>query len=220
MLAEGFVAFIALVTVMIVAPATLGASPPPGKIYGDGIGRFFTLLLGEQSLGFATTFGAMALSTFVFDTIDVSTRLGRYIVQELFGWRSRLGAVVGTIATVVVAAIFLRFGGEGSYRTFWTLFGASNQLLAALTLVAVAAWLRQDGRPAHFVAIPMAFVISITLWALTRLLLGNLEATQGVDIAFANAVAAAVLIALALFLLYRGWRGVRAAPEPLVRRAA
>jgi phosphate starvation-inducible membrane PsiE len=66
----------------------------------------------------------------------------------------------------------------------------------------------------------MAFVISITLWALTRLLLGNLEATQGVDIAFANAVAAAVLIALALFLLYRGWRGVRAAPEPLVRRAA
>jgi carbon starvation protein len=220
MLAEGFVAFIALVTVMIVAPATLGASPPPGKIYGDGIGRFLTLLLGEQSLGFATTFGAMALSTFVFDTIDVSTRLGRYIVQELFGWRSRLGAVVGTIATVVVAAIFLRFGGEGSYRTFWTLFGASNQLLAALTLVAVAAWLRQDGRPAHFVAIPMAFVISITLWALTRLLLGNLEATQGVDIAFANAVAAAVLIALALFLLYRGWRGVRAAPEPLVRRAA
>lgn len=214
MLAEGFVAFIALVTVMIVAPADLGGLPP-GKIYGNGIGKFLTLLLGDGSLAFATTFGAMALSTFVFDTIDVSTRLGRYIVQELFGWRSRLGALAGTLATVLVAAVFLRFGGEGSYRTFWTLFGASNQLLAALTLVAIAAWLRQEGRPAHFVAIPMGFVISITLWALTRLLLGNLEATRGLDIALANAVAAAALIGLALFLLYSGWRRLRDEVEPL-----
>jgi carbon starvation protein len=219
MLAEGFVAFIALVTVMIVAPAKLGGSPP-GKIYGDGIGKFLTLILGEQSLAFATTFGAMALSTFVFDTIDVSTRLGRYIVQELFGWRSRVGAVAGTLATVIVAAVFLRFGGEGSYRTFWTLFGASNQLLAALTLVAVAAWLKHEGRPAHFVAIPMALLISITLWALVRLLIGNLAATRGLDVALANAVAAAALISLALFLLHSGWRRLRAGAEPLARRAA
>ena len=38
---------------------------------------------------FATTFGAMAFSTFVFDTLDVATRLGRYILQELFGRRAR-----------------------------------------------------------------------------------------------------------------------------------
>jgi carbon starvation protein len=218
MLAEGFVAFIALVTVMIVAPADLGTLPP-GKIYGNGIGRFLTLLLGEQSLAFATTFGAMALSTFVFDTIDVSTRLGRYIVQELFGWRSRLGALTGTLLTVAAAAVFLGWGGEGSYRTFWTLFGASNQLLAALTLVAVAAWLRQEGRSAQFVAIPMAFVISITLWALGRLLLGNLAATQGLDLALANAVAAAALIALALFLLFSAWRRLRGDASPLVEAA-
>jgi carbon starvation protein len=225
MLAEGFVAFIALVTVMIVEPAGSAAPAglanlPPGKIYGNGIGRFLTLLLGEQSLAFATTFGAMALSTFVFDTIDVSTRLGRYIAQELLDWRSRAGALAGTLATVAVAAVFLRFGGEGSYRTFWTLFGASNQLLAALTLVAVAAWLRREGRSARFVALPMGFVISITIWALIRLFVGNLEATRGLDIALANAVAAAALIGLALFLLYSGWRRLRDVPEPLARRAA
>jgi carbon starvation protein len=208
MLAEGFVAFIALVTVMIVAPSNV-AELPPGKIYGNGIGRFLTLLLGEQSLPFAVTFGAMALSTFVFDTIDVSTRLGRYIVQELFGWRSRLGALAATTLTIAPAGFFLAWGGEGSYRIFWTLFGASNQLLAALTLVAVAAWLRQEGRSAHFVAAPMAFVITITLWALLRLLTGSLAASQGLDVALANAFAAAALVALALFLLWNGWRRMR-----------
>jgi carbon starvation protein len=124
--------------------------------------------------------------------------------------------VTGTLLTVAAAAVFLAWGGEGSYRTFWTLFGASNQLLAALTLVAVAAWLRQEGRPARFVAIPMAFVISITLWALGRLLLGNLAATQGLDLALANAVAAAALIALALFLLLSAWQRLRSDPGSLV----
>jgi carbon starvation protein CstA len=94
MLAEGFVALIALVTVMIVAPEVLRGKAP-GTIYGEGIGRFLTLFVGEANYPFAVTFGAMAFSTFVFDTIDVSTRLGRYIVQELFGWRNIAGAVTG-----------------------------------------------------------------------------------------------------------------------------
>ena len=57
----------------------------PGTIYGNGIGRFLTLVIGRDKLAFAATFGAMAFSTFVFDTLDVCTRLGRYILQELFG---------------------------------------------------------------------------------------------------------------------------------------
>jgi carbon starvation protein len=81
MLAEGFVAFIALVTIMIVASeAAKGVSP--GKIYGNGIGEFSDAFIGRENLPFAITFGAMAFSTFVFDTLDVSLRLGRYIVQE------------------------------------------------------------------------------------------------------------------------------------------
>jgi carbon starvation protein len=204
---------------MIVAP-TAGADVPPGKIYGNGIGGFLTLLIGKESLPFAVTFGAMALSTFIFDTIDVSTRLGRYIVQELFSWRSRIGALAGTVLTIAPAALFLLWGGEGSYRTFWTLFGASNQLLAALTLVAIAAWLRQEGRPFAFVAVPLVLVIGLTLWALARLFSGSLAASQGVDVALANAIAAAALIALALFLLYSGWRRVRGASDPVLSATA
>src|SRR5262249_17329841 len=82
MLLEAFVALIALATIAIVADGP--KLPGPGKIYGDGIGKFFTVIIGKENYRFAATFGAMAFSTFVFDTIDVSTRLGRYILQELF----------------------------------------------------------------------------------------------------------------------------------------
>src|SRR5215203_7058900 len=99
MLAEAFVALIAMVTVMIVAQKDL-TGLKPGTIYGNGIGNFLTLIIGEKYRNFAITFGAMAFSTFVFDTVDVSTRLGRYIVQELFRWPTRFGAWVGSLLTV------------------------------------------------------------------------------------------------------------------------
>ena len=145
MLAEGFVALVALVTILIVPPeAVRGLSP--GTIYGNGIGRFLTLLIGEEHLAFAVTFGAMAFSTFVFDTLDVSTRLGRYLLQELFGWKGRAGAAVATVATVAPAVYFVVAGGRGAWTKFWSLFGASNQLLAALTLLVLTVVLRRQGR--------------------------------------------------------------------------
>lgn len=76
MLLEAFVALIALATIMIVAPET-SRGTAPGRTYGDGIARFLTVLLGEGAFLFAATFGAMAFSMFVFDTLDVATRLGR-----------------------------------------------------------------------------------------------------------------------------------------------
>ena len=208
MLAEAFVALIALVTVMIVAdPALKGL--PPGQVYGNGIGAFLTLIVGEGGAVFARTFGAMVLSTFIFDTIDVATRLGRYILQELFGWKGVAGAVAATVATVAPAAFFLTFGAEGSYRIFWPLFGASNQLLAALTLIAIAVWLRQEGRPVAFVLVPLGFLLVVTLAALVSMLRSNLAASGGFDVPLVNAVVCGLLIALALFLLGSGTRRLR-----------
>lgn len=209
MLCEGFVALIALVTIMIVAPgATEGLSP--GTIYGNGVGGFLTLLIGKERLAFAVTFGAMAFSTFVFDTLDVSTRLGRYLVQELFGWRGRLGAVAATLATVAPAIYFVLAGERGAWTKFWTLFGASNQLLAALTLLVLTVWLRRQGKGALFTLLPMLFVVTITAWALGSLVVGNLKVTAGFDLAFWNGLAAAALIALAAYLFAVALRGQRA----------
>jgi carbon starvation protein len=208
MLAEAFVALIALVTIMIAAPSAVEGLAP-GTIYGNGIGRFLTLVIGEDRLAFAVTFGAMAFSTFVFDTLDVSIRLGRYLLQELFGWRSRAGGMVLTLATVAIPVYFLAFGEKGSWLKFWTLFGASNQLLAALSLLVITVWLHQARQRIAFTLLPMAFVLVITLWALAKLMIANFAAAKGVDVAFLNALSAAALTILALYLLFSAVRKSR-----------
>lgn len=209
MLAEGFVAFIALVTIMIIASeAAKGVSP--GKIYGNGIGNFLTLIIGKENINFAITFGAMAFSTFVFDTLDVSLRLGRYIVQELFGLRSRIGAFVGTIGTVALPFTLIFFAKSGSYLDFWSLFGASNQLLAALTLLSITVWLYQARKRIAFTLLPMLFVLTITMWALASLVVGNFRASTGFDVKMINGVASLVLICLAIYLVISALLKIRA----------
>ncbi len=202
MLAEGFVALIALVTIMIATQVTTadGKNLSPGIIYGNGIGHFLTLLIGDQYLGFAVTFGAMAFSTFVFDTLDVCTRLGRYIVQELFGWPGRLGAVGGTALTIAIPFVILMLAQEGGWQKFWTLFGASNQLLAALTLLSITVWLSNARQRIGFTLFPMIFVLVMTLWALGKLAIVNFRAASGLNIQLFNGLASTALIALALYL--------------------
>jgi carbon starvation protein len=216
MLAEAFVALIAMVTVMIVAQKDL-TGLKPGTIYGNGVGNFLTLIIGEKHRNFAITFGAMAFSTFVFDTVDVSTRLGRYIVQELFRWPSRLGAWVGTLMTVALPLYFIVFAPPGSWVKFWTLFGASNQLLAALTLLAITVWLHQRRQQVAFTLLPMLFVLVTTLYALVKLTISNFSGATVDPVAMVNGITSAALIALALYLVFRAIvrvRGERPAVAP------
>ena len=219
MLAEGFVAMIALVTIMIVSSDEIKGLRP-GTIYGNGIGKFMTLIVGQENLQFAITFGAMAFSTFVFDTLDVCTRLGRYIVQELFNWQSRAGAVVGTLATVALPYYFIATAQEGSYLRFWTLFGASNQLLAALTLLSITLWLYRARRRIAFTLLPLLFVLTITLWSLGGLVVGNLRVGHGLDTSMINAITAIALIALAVFLALTALVKLRTERRPLEPEAA
>ena len=209
MLAEAFVALIAIVTVMIVAQGDLDGLKP-GTIYGNGIGGFLTLLIGEEHRNFAITFGAMAFSTFVFDTVDVSMRLGRYIVQELFQWPSRLGAWVGTLVTVALPVYFVAFAPAGSWVKFWTLFGASNQLLAALTLLAITVWLHQRRQKIAYTLVPMLFVLVTTLYALVLLTISNFAVATRDPVAMVNGISSAALILLALYLVMRALFRVRA----------
>jgi len=211
MLAEGLLAFIALATIMIASDTEI-AGLTPGRIYGNGLGRFLTLFLGPGNLAIATTFGAMAFSTFVFDTLDVCTRLGRYLAQELFGWRGRAGALAGTLVTMALPALILSTSAPGAYQQYWALFGASNQMLAALSLFAIGMWQRREGRSAAFAFAPMVFVLGMTSWALVRIVLQNAGLAGASPAALANTVVGALLLALALFLVGSGLR--------LARRAA
>ena len=170
MLLEGFVAVIALATVMIASDGALvdsaGVRKSPSAVYGEGLARFLMVILGPDASLFARTFGTMAVATFVFDTLDVSTRLGRYLLQELTGCRSRAAGLLAAALTAGIPLLILCSAEPASYRLFWTLFGTSNQLLAGLTLLGVAVWLRRTGRKCWYVVLPMIFVMTITSVAL------------------------------------------------------
>lgn len=200
MLAEAFVAFIALAVVMMMAPSQI-TGLKPGTIYGNGIGEFITLIIGKENLPFAITFGAMAFSTFVFDTLDVSTRLGRYILQELTGWKSRSSSIILTIVTVALPGFILFSTEDGAWVKYWTLFGASNQLLAALTLISITMWLYKARKRIAFTLLPMLFVLAVTLTALSELAWTNYQESKGFDAGLLNSIASISLLLLAIYII-------------------
>jgi carbon starvation protein len=208
MLLEGFVALIALATVLILTPAE-SKGMKPGQLYGDGMARFLAVVFPDGSYRTLRVFGAMAFSTFVFDTLDVATRLGRYILQELTGRRSDRSAITATAVTAAVPLAILLAAGKDSYATFWTLFGTSNQLLAGLTLLGVSVWLRRTGRPCWFTVLPMLFMMTITVWSLTGQILTFFRARD-----IANGLTAVLLLSLATFLAVESSRALLAARRP------
>lgn len=207
MLAEGFVALISLSIIMMMNPLEV-VGLKPGTIYGRGIGEFLTLIIGKEHMPFAITFGAMAFSTFVFDTLDVSTRLGRYLIEELTGITGILGAFLGTMLTIMPAALILMNTDSGMWAQFWTLFGAANQLLAALTLLVISAWLHQNGKRLAFTFLPMIFVLVTTFVALIQITRSNLEKTNGLDFSMINSIMSLFLITLAIYLVVTGLKKI------------
>jgi carbon starvation protein len=169
---------------------------------------------------FAATFGAMAFSTFVFDTLDVSTRLGRYLLTELTGARSIAAGVLASGLTAgVPLAILLSTSGAG-YMAFWTLFGTSNQLLAALTLLGVTVWLYRSGRRYWYTLLPMVFVFVVTTTALVMQIVAagravgmGASAVEGrggsYSAAVINGAVATALMALAAVFVFEAVRSVR-----------
>ena len=164
MLLEGLVAVIALATVMMLPAGDPALNEGPTQIYAKGLARFAHLLGVPMEV--AISFGLLAFATFVYDTLDVATRLGRYILQELTGWKGQRGRIGTTLATLALPLFFLMITEEAAYLKFWPIFGASNQLLAALSLLGISVWLMKTDRNPVYILAPMFFVLVMTLWAL------------------------------------------------------
>lgn len=170
MLLEAFFACISLATVMILAKPT----GRPDATYADGVAVFMHhATLGAVSIDVARQFGLLCFATFIFDTLDACTRLARYVLMEALGWTNRAGVAVATALTLVVPFVVVSLppasvGGQTLpiWRVFWNLFGSSNQLLAALALLAVTVWLRRRGRPVWYTLGPTVFMLAMTLWSL------------------------------------------------------
>jgi carbon starvation protein len=188
MLMEGMVAVVSLCCVMMFAEGSpeLKLSPDhgPNHVYAQGISRFLDVIHLNKELGVA--FALMAFTTFVYDTLDVCTRLGRFILQELTGWHGRFGRALGTSLTAGVPLFFLlRHPSDAKtpvWRLFWDLFGASNQLLAALTLLGVTVWLWRTKRAAWVwivTGLPTAFMYVMSTWALATMTLPAFRGASG-----------------------------------------
>lgn len=193
MLLEAMVAIVSLSCVMILSESSplIVNKAPPSLIYAQGIGSLLEMFAVKVrqvgwtnfhlSAQLTVSFALMAFTTFVYDTLDVCTRLGRYIIQELTGWHDARGRWVGTLLTGGIPAFFVTqtvLGKDGQpmplWQVFWSLFGASNQLLAALTLLGVTVWLWRTRRAVWvlFVAgIPTVWMYTVSTWALVRMIL-------------------------------------------------
>ena len=187
MLLEAMVAIVSLACVMVIAGDSKLASQPPNFIYALGMGRFLEILGVPATIG--VSFALMAFTTFVYDTLDVCTRLGRYIIQELTGLSGTAGGWLGTTLTAGVPLVFLlrpHVDAQGNavpvWKTFWSLFGASNQLLAALTLLGVTVWLWRTRREAWVwlvTGVPTVFMYVMSTWALASMTLPKFRNANG-----------------------------------------
>jgi carbon starvation protein len=142
------------------------------NIFVEGAAQLATGLL--IPLEAAQTIIAVIVISFAATTLDTSVRLMRYIINELgveYNVRplTRLHLstmlAVGASAALVLIPEGPRGLGSGGYL-LWPLFGTSNQLLAAISLLIVSIWLKKLGRNFLYTLIPMIFVLFMTLWAM------------------------------------------------------
>jgi len=210
MLLEGLVAVVALSTVMLLVPGSAATQQSPDRIYAEGLSHFVERFGINRE--FARAFVLLAFATFIYDTLDVATRLGRYVFQELTGWKGRTGSVGATLATLALPALSVTWTVRDpsgaivpAWRVFWTLFGTSNQLLAALTLTTITVWLKRTKRPWLVSAIPATFMVVMTLWSLILLIQPwLLTFASGQPAMNWVAFVALVLFVLAVLVLFEG----------------
>ena len=222
MLTEGALAVLALLTVaaglpwdtlqqMVVQPRGAGAI----VAFGEGFGSLTAPLIGATAGIF---FGITMINSFVMTTLDTTVRLSRFLVAELAGdavpWlRNRW---VGSLLPMIPALWLVMTGGQ---NVLWPLFAASNQLVAALALLVLSAWLVGLGKPAWYTLGPALVMLATTLTALAwqaRRFLFAYDPTRGPDLLLGSL--ALLLAVLALLVVgdavrvARGSRGTRPSP--------
>ena len=218
MLIECALAIISLCAVgYIWANYASGETVTPTVVFATGISKMLGSipgLAGTEKIAY--TLLVLTVSVFCLTSLDTATRLARYMFQEFWlepgqtykdvtGYKKVLtNPFVATLITVVLG---IGLGLTG-YANIWPLFGASNQLLAALGLLAVATWLGKAGKNNKMFLFPMAFMLIVTLTSLFFTLKSNFAGiaagVEGVTWCYVRAILAALLMILAVILAVDG----------------
>jgi len=202
MLIESFLAIISVCAIIILDRSDyIGqlASLGPVTLYSQGLGGMISSL--GIPTGVAISFVALTVSAFALTTLDTCTRLARFSMQELTEGNLIPGSQVITnnryIATVIPIGLAVLLLMSGEFTVLWPIFGSANQLLAAIALLAITAWLHNIGVKPFFTFIPMAFMFIVTLSSLFIFSYNNFMANK-----YLLSIIAIVLSILAVTLLF------------------
>ena len=205
MLLESILAIISLSTVMILSKDLAKSSKLPTEIFSLGVSKFVSIIGLNPHLGLIL--GYLAISAFILTTLDTSTRISRYVLQELLGitastLKVRLGATLISLILPIILLHIKFYAPDGTpipaWKKIWPIFGSTNQLLAALVLLTIYVWAKNiNPGKLLFILIPTIFMIIITLSALGYITFSNLRFNIITLIAL-------ILLVLAFYMIIEG----------------
>ncbi len=220
MFSENTLALLSLTAVSIAGGAGAGA-------FAAGVGNLLNVIsFGAIALPYGTALGFGAFVVIVLTVVQLVFRVMRVTLGEWLGdaWQGFRNQHVATIiSAVLVMALVL----SGTWVYLWQLFGASNQLMAALSLLLVTLWLRSVGRNPAYAAWPMLFMYVTTI-AATLVTAYNLyvtiatksgSAAISVAGAWAMIVIAILLVLAALLIAWDAWVAWNRLGTPAARPA-
>ena len=161
-------------------------SAPP-TIFAGGIATMFASFAGEKSYATIYNLFTLAVSVFALTSLDSATRLCRYLFGELLTpegkTREDLSGAAKFFATPVVSTVLMAsigcFMGFMGLSQIWSVFGAANQLLASIAMLAVCTWLGKIGKNNKMFYFPMVFMLCATIVALCFTIINGFKAIAG-----------------------------------------
>ena len=154
MVAEGVVAVLTIIAVAILFNkredfGLFLKNIGPIGIFGKGYGLITKGVLGNYGSFLAITI----LNAFILTTLDTATRISRYLTEELLKIKNRY------LSTLFIIFLSAALAFSGKWQKIWPVFGASNQLVAALALFVLSCWLLSKNKPAKFTLWPALFML-------------------------------------------------------------
>jgi carbon starvation protein len=190
--------------VRIVFPSDPGVKANPILAFALGVGGMLHQAFGLPKV-YGTVFGILMVEGFVVTTLDTAVRLNRYLFEEL--WRVLIpkpprfltSYLFNSLLCVVLMYVLAYFN---AFKQLWALFGSANQLLAALTLLTVSAWLLRRGKRSLFALLPGLFMLVTTLASLVLLLVTDYLPKRHLMLAVGDVL----LLGLALQVVFLSWK--------------
>jgi carbon starvation protein len=172
----------------------------PILAFSLAVGKLFSKSFGVP-IALGSVFGILMVEGFVVTTLDTAVRLNRYLFEELWGLIFKTvpallkNFLFNSALAVILMWVLAYFN---TFAALWPIFGTANQLLAALSLIAVSTWLSVRGHKNLITVIPAVFMIVTTTASLIILLVTKYIPQMNVTLLIADAL----LLLLSLGVVY------------------